>query len=182
MRRKIGLAGALAGATTLALALTPVASANTAAAPTSISFSGGQVVGTTSAPQTVTVTTTCSLSFMGSCLIQGSFVATPAITGDFAQTNNCGSGLSTGESCTFDVTFKPTGTGLRTGQLSVGFDITGTSQPATIDLTGSGQPAPTTGGGGSGGGATGTTGGKKKCKKKGKHHSASAAKKCKKKR
>jgi hypothetical protein len=158
----------------------PTAGANSSVAPTSITFASNQTVGTTSAPQTTTVTVSCSFE-IGFCLIPGSFVTGPVIagdSGDFAQTNTCGTGVTSPGSCTFSVTFHPTATGVRTGTLTTGVDVTGSS-PSDVSLTGSGvaAPAPTP--------ATPTTtatgqraAALKKCKKK---KSKQARKKCKKK-
>lgn len=175
MRRK----AQLAGLTTLAaglLALSPaLASANTSAAPGSIAFPGSTEIGKTSAPQATAVTVDCSVtgSFpLPPCVVPGVLVTNPSVTGDFAQTNTCGGGFSalTPTPCVFTVTFKPKATGLRTGTLTIGNDVTGSS-PGTVSLTGAGVPA-------SGPGGTTTT--KKKCKKK--HpRAAQIAKKCKKK-
>src|SRR5689334_5727313 len=38
---------------------------------------------------------------------------------DFAQTNDCGSSVAAGASCTINVTFKPGAIGTRTGKLSI---------------------------------------------------------------
>jgi hypothetical protein len=175
MRRKTQWAGLAAVAAGL-LALSPaLAAANSDVAPTTLTFGGSQPVGTTSAPQTATVTVSCTTSFMSVCIVPGTFVTMASTTGDFAQTNTCGNGLSSPNSCVFTVTFKPTAPGLRTGTLATGFDATGSS-PSSVTLTGAGVPAPSTGGSG----GSGTTGAKKKCKKK--HKSgAQIAKKCKKK-
>ena len=41
-----------------------------------------------------------------------------SVSGDFAQSNACGSSLAPGKSCTISVTFKPTAIGTRSGSLS----------------------------------------------------------------
>ncbi|GAA1385482.1 discoidin domain-containing protein [Catellatospora chokoriensis] len=88
---------------------------------------GTQNVGTTSAAQTVTVsnpgTVTANLSGV-------------AVSGDFARTTTCGTTLAPGASCTASVTFTPTATGTRNGQLSVGSNAQG--NPHVVNLTGSG--------------------------------------------
>jgi hypothetical protein len=38
---------------------------------------------------------------------------------DFSQTNNCGSSLQAGKSCTIEVTFTPTAVGSRLGHVAV---------------------------------------------------------------
>src|SRR5207249_1967870 len=76
--------------------------------PTSLTFAS-QDVGATSAPQAVT------LSNPGSGPLSISSIAiTGANSGDFAQTNNCGSSVAAGAKCTINVTFRPTATGTRT--------------------------------------------------------------------
>ena len=46
------------------------------------------------------------------------------MSGDFSQTNECGSQLSPGSECRITVTFSPQATGVRNGTLSV-LDATG---------------------------------------------------------
>jgi len=61
-----------------------------------------------------------------------------AASGDFSQTNNCGSSLALGASCTISVVFSPTATGPRTGLLSV---TTNTGVGVyTASLSGTGTP------------------------------------------
>src|SRR5947209_7045916 len=100
----------------------PVASLS----PASLAF-GSQVVGTTSAAQSVTLTNT------GSSSLNISSVAT---MGDYAQTNNCNASLGKGASCNINVSFTPTATGTRSGTLSVTDDASGS--PQTVALGGSG--------------------------------------------
>ena len=72
---------------------------------------GGQLVGTTSAPQTVTLTN-----------IGDADAPAPdpdlQITGDFQLTHTCQEGLAPGSSCSIDVTFTPSSAGTRTGEAS----------------------------------------------------------------
>jgi hypothetical protein len=69
--------------------------------PTSVAF-GSQVFGTTSAAQTVTLTNTGTVAYLiNSITFAGSQAA------DFAQTDNCGSSVPVGGSCTFNITFTP---------------------------------------------------------------------------
>jgi hypothetical protein len=107
-------------------------SATLAAAPTSLNFAG-QAVGSTSSAQAVTVTNT------GSATASISSVTT---SGDFAQTNTCGSALAANASCTVNVTFSPTASGTRTGSVTVNGNAS--NNPLTIALTGTGTSgAPT---------------------------------------
>jgi len=60
-------------------------------------------------------------------------------SGDFAQTNDCGTlpvTLSSGQSCTVNVTFTPTSSGSLTGTLSITDDATGSPQTASLSGTG----------------------------------------------
>ena len=74
--------------------------------PTSVEF-GNQMVNTTSAPRAVTVTNTGSTSQP----VHGRMNGTPGQWQDFASTNDCPTMLAVGASCTFDITFTPSGTG-----------------------------------------------------------------------
>src|SRR5262249_11679968 len=150
MRRKVLLSGLVAVGTGVLLISPAAASANVSAAPTNITFPGNQAIGSTSAPQPVTVNATCSVSIpLFGCLIAGPFQPDPAFTGpaagDFAQTNNCGSGFDSDGSCTFNVTFTPTGTGVRTATFHVGSDTSAPfgSTQAEVAVGGRGAPAPT---------------------------------------
>jgi phospholipase C len=116
------VAGAL-----LVLALCSAAAAQSASvSPTSLSFLS-QVLGTTSASKPVTLTNTGSVSLS---------ITSITTSGDFAQTNNCGSSLAGGAKCTINVTFTPTATGNRSGTLTVNDNASGS--PQTVSLTGSG--------------------------------------------
>jgi hypothetical protein len=92
---------------------------------------GSQIVNSTSAVQTVTVTNsgTATLSL-------GSITA----TAPFAQTNTCGSSVAAGAICTISVTFTPTTGGSAVG--SVTLMDNATNSPQTISLTGTGVTAP----------------------------------------
>jgi hypothetical protein len=58
-------------------------------------------------------------------------------SGDFAETNTCGSSIAAGSNCTIDVTFKPTKAGSLTGTLSI--DDSASDSPQTVALTGTGE-------------------------------------------
>jgi len=89
-----------------------------------------QTVGTVSAAQPVTLTNS------GTSALAVSNVST---TGDFAQTNNCGSSVAAGASCVILVTFAPTASGKRTGTLSIADNST--DSPESVSLSGPGQAA-----------------------------------------
>jgi hypothetical protein len=97
---------------------------------TSLTFTA-QAVATQSSPQTITVTSSGN---------QPVTFATPAIGGDFVETDNCaGQTLATGANCTFNVSFAPTKTGARAGQLTIYANIPGGQ--AAVSLTGAGTAA-----------------------------------------
>ena len=102
-------------------ATAPVASLST----TSLTFSD-QMLYTTSAAQAVTLTNTGDADLV---------VSSINVTGDFAQTNNCGT-LAPNASCTISVTFTPTVTHTRTGAVMIADDAAGT--PHGFSLTGNG--------------------------------------------
>ena len=92
---------------------------------------GNQNLGTTSNPQTVTVTNTGSATL---------YISNRAITGnnpgDFSETDNCGSSLPAGASCTANVTFTPLAAGVRAAVLS--FTDNASGSPHTVSLSGTG--------------------------------------------
>jgi hypothetical protein len=95
--------------------------------PDSLSFAS-QLVGTTNSAQTVTVTN------LGPLGLQISHVQT---TGDFSETNNCGTELDPTVYCTVNVTFAPTASGNRTGTLTITDNAP--DSPQTVSLTGTGS-------------------------------------------
>jgi hypothetical protein len=94
--------------------------------PTSLTF-GPQKVGTTSSPQNITVTNTGKQTLT---------ITSIAASGDFAQVNTCGSTLKVNQSCTIIVTFTPTATGTRTGDVTLTDNAP--DSPQTAPLTGTG--------------------------------------------
>jgi hypothetical protein len=90
------------------------------------------ILNTTSAKQYVTMTNNGEVSLT---------VTNIAATGDFAETNTCPAypfTMAVGGSCTFQVTFTPTNTGVRKGSLTVTDNVT--SGSSSIALTGTGDP------------------------------------------
>src|SRR5439155_694570 len=57
-------------------------------------------------------------------------------SGDFSQTNNCGSTVAQGANCAINVTFTPTATGARSGSITIADNASGSPQIA--NLTGAG--------------------------------------------
>jgi hypothetical protein len=96
----------------------------------SLSF-GNQQVGTTSTPQNVTLTNTG-----GSALSITGIGIAGANPGDFSQTNNCGSSVAAGASCTFSVTFTPTASGNRSATINITDNAGGS--PQQVNLAGTG--------------------------------------------
>jgi hypothetical protein len=87
-----------------------------------------QIVGSVSAAQPLTLSNNggATLTITGSI----------SVTGDFAETDDCGGSVAAGSNCTINVTFKPTATGARTGTLSVSDNAAGS--PHTVALSGTG--------------------------------------------
>jgi hypothetical protein len=101
--------------------------------PASLVFAS-QNVGSTSVAQNVTLTNTgtAELSITSVGLIG-------ANSGDFTQTNTCGS-VTAGAICGISVTFTPTAAGTRTASVSITDNAAGS--PQAISLSGTGvQPA-----------------------------------------
>src|SRR5207245_4088580 len=98
--------------------------------PTSLTF-GNQNLSTTSAAQAVTLSNT------GTAALSITSVAiTGTNSGDFAQSNTCGSSVNAGASCTISVKFKPTGTGTRTASVVVTDNASGSQQTAALSGSG----------------------------------------------
>ena len=92
---------------------------------------GSQTVGVPSPPQNVTLSNNENLALD---------IINITVTGDFQQSNNCGSSVPANSACTLSITFTPTTTGLRTGTLTV-YDNSGTGQQS-ISLSGTGVLTP----------------------------------------
>jgi hypothetical protein len=114
-------------ATPSSVSLSGTADASTGAlSPTTLTFAN-QVVGSTGASQTVTLFST------GNVPINLSGIQ---ITGDFSQTNNCGTSVAVGSNCIITVTFTPTVHGARSGSLSMLGDFTSPAPSATLSGNG----------------------------------------------
>jgi len=94
--------------------------------PDSLSFVT-QTVGTLSAAQPIT---------LSNHEVTNLLITSVGVSGDFVQTNNCGSSLAPNSSCTINVSFEPSQTGVRTGTLTVVDN--GPDSPRTATLTGLG--------------------------------------------
>ena len=94
--------------------------------PASLTFDN-QLVGTTSAAQTITLASTGY-----DPLVISSLVA----SGPFGRTSNCGQSVDIGRSCAISVTFTPTAPGTATGAITITDDAL--DSPQTVPLTGTG--------------------------------------------
>ncbi len=117
-----------AAVVTPAVILTVVAPVPAVTLSTTSLIFASQTVGTTGGPQTVTLTNSGTAA-----LAITSIVA----SGDFAQTNTCGTSLAAGAACMIPVTFTPTAGGTRNGTLTI-TDNAGDS-PETVSLSGGGE-------------------------------------------
>ncbi len=121
--QKVDLVGAGAGGTAPIAALSQL----------SLNF-GHEENGATSAPQTVMLVNAGGAQLNITSIVPSS--------GDFVITSNtCGSSLAPAANCIVGVSFTPTTTGQRTGQLTFTYDnnnLSGLSQ--TVNLTGKGTP------------------------------------------
>jgi len=99
------------------------------ATPDSLTFAS-QMVGSSSAAQTVTVKNTGSAALTPSSI---------TASGDFSETDNClHATVAAGASCTIQMVFAPTLTGSRTGTLTIGANVSGGE--LTVALSGTGVP------------------------------------------
>ena len=100
------------------------------ASPPSLIF-GSEVFGTASSAQAVTLTNTGTIGLTTSAI---------AVSGDFNETDNCQAvAVAAGASCTINVTFTPTATGIRTGQMTIDLNVNGGQ--LLVDLSGTGTAA-----------------------------------------
>src|SRR5262249_38939207 len=104
----------------------PPNSATLSANPSSLTFAT-QPLNTTSTAQAVTVSNTGTAA---------ASVSGVSVTGDFSQTNNCGTAIAAGASCSVNVSFRPTASGTRTGTLTVTSHAT--NSPTTVAMSGTG--------------------------------------------
>ncbi|MFG3588709.1 choice-of-anchor D domain-containing protein [Streptomyces sp. NPDC047990] len=100
--------------------------ATLSASPASLTYAT-QALNTSSGAKTVTVTNTGTAA---------ATVSGITVTGDFSQTNTCGTSIAANASCTVNVTFRPTASGTRTGDLSIASNAS--NGTTTVALTGTG--------------------------------------------
>ncbi len=107
--------------------------------PTSLTFAS-QIVGTTSGPQTETLSNTGSLPLQISTI---SLTGTNASEFAFASGTTCplngGAALASGAQCGVNVTFTPSSTGVQAAAIS--FSDNGSGSPQTVPLSGTGAGA-----------------------------------------
>ncbi len=96
--------------------------------PASLNF-GNQAAWAASSAQTITLSNTGTAALS---------VTSIAVTGDFTQTNTCGSSVSAKSQCTISVEFAPNSYGDHSGTLTVTDNASGS--PATASVSGKGVP------------------------------------------
>ncbi len=128
------LTGTAPGSTlTVALSGTGVGAPLVSLSPASLAFAN-QNTGTTSASQSITLKNTGNAPLNISLITLGG--TNPS---DFATSNNCGTSVAAGSSCTIAVTFKPTVFGNRTASLVITDNAAGS--PQSVPLSGTGLAA-----------------------------------------
>src|SRR6185436_15152204 len=89
---------------------------------------GGQPVGVSTSAQTVTLNNTGTAPLL----------LTISVSGDFAESDTCGTTVAAGASCTLSITFTPVTTGIRNGAVTITDNAA--DSPQSIALTGTGLP------------------------------------------
>jgi hypothetical protein len=120
---------------TVSLSGTGTISSSIGLSATSLSF-GSENVSSTSTAENVTLTNNGA-----STLTINNMSITGTNSGDFAETNNCGSYVLSGNQCTIIVTFTPSAVGSRTASVTI--TDTGSGSPQTVNLNGTGTTAGT---------------------------------------
>jgi hypothetical protein len=93
---------------------------------TSLTFSS-QTTGTTSAAQLVSLTNSGNAALTLSSI---------TASGDFTLTQNCGTSVAAGGTCTLSVTFTPTVAGTRTGTITIADNASGSTQAIALSGVG----------------------------------------------
>ena len=120
------------GGTSSALVFTIIPTVpNVSLSTSSISF-GDIALGASSSAQSITITNAGNAALS---------VASIAVSGDFSQTNNCGTTLAINATCQVAVAFTPTATGQRTGTLTITDNASGSPQAVTLTGNGTEQAA-----------------------------------------
>jgi hypothetical protein len=104
--------------------------------PTSLAFGSLPIASATQASSAVGTSLSVIIGNAGSAPLQlGGFTT----QGDFSESDNCGSAVAAGATCTLTVKFLPTALGHRTGTLTITDNSGGNSQ--LVSLAGDGSPA-----------------------------------------
>jgi kumamolisin len=123
-----GVSGSITSSTPLNLTVAPeISGTEISLTPGSMAF--GSVVVTSSSKAKVATLKNSSSSTL--------YINNIAVSSNFTETNNCGSTLAAGKSCTISVTFTPTETGPLTGTLSIGDNAS--NSPQSVSLSGTGE-------------------------------------------
>ena len=125
-----GTSGSLTATTTVSLTVTGATAPVVTLTPTSLTFATRKV-GTTSAAKSVKLANT------GNATLN---ISNIGISGDFAfatSTKPCGTTLAAGKNCLLKVTFTPTQTGTRTGDVTITDNAA--NSPQQVPLTGAGK-------------------------------------------
>jgi sugar lactone lactonase YvrE len=101
---------------------------STSLSASSVSF-GPQVLGSKSGPRTISISNTGEGALI---------ISSVSGTGDFVESNNCGTFILPGNNCSVSISFLPTAAGLRTGVLKVADNAGSGSQ--VVALYGTGIP------------------------------------------
>ena len=127
---KTGSVSVTTGLGTESLYLSGPATANTGNGAVGISpkvynfsASSSQAAGTTSAPGTITLTNGLAVTLN---------ISSIQIAAPFNQTNNCGTALTSGQSCVINVTYSPTAVGYSSATLTITDDAASSPQTAAI--------------------------------------------------
>jgi hypothetical protein len=120
--RTVGAGIVMANLTVDAVSRTAVPS------PSPLPAFGAQLAGTTSDPQTVTLSNTGTAALT---------ISSIAASGDFSASDTCGTSLGAGSNCPISVTFHPTAGGSRSGTLTITDNAY--DSPQHVALSGTGQ-------------------------------------------
>jgi hypothetical protein len=119
---------------------------NASNSPQSVSLAGTGVTGVSLSPTSVTfpsqnvgTTSAAIVSTLANYQSTTLSITSVTVSGDFAQTNTCGTSLLSNSKCTISTTFTPTVAGARTGVVTITDNAT--TSPQTINLTGTGNSA-----------------------------------------
>lgn len=116
-----------AGGSPQSVALAGQGTSGTASLSASSLDFGSVEAGSTSAPQTVALQNTGTTPLL---------ISSIQATGDYSQSNNCGTSLAAGATCALTITFSPAAAGRSVGQLSI--TDSAPASPQTVSFSGTG--------------------------------------------